>query len=95
MRLNADRAEVILDLARQQFPSAGDFTKAKLWTGLRPLTPDGVPVLGRTRYSNLYLNTGHGTLGWTLAAGSGHVLADLIDGKKPAIDPAPYGVDRF
>jgi D-amino-acid dehydrogenase len=93
--LTEERARVILGHAQQQFPNAGDFTKAKFWTGLRPLTPDGVPVLGRTRYTNLYLNTGHGTLGWTLAAGSGQVVADLIGGKAPALDMSRYGVDRF
>jgi D-amino-acid dehydrogenase len=93
--LTQDRARVILEHAQKQFPNGGDFAKAQLWTGLRPLTPDGVPVLGRTRYPNLYLDTGHGTLGWTLAAGSGQVLADLIDGKTPVLDPTRYGVDRF
>ena len=93
--LNEDRVRVILGHAQTQFPNAGDFAQAKLWTGLRPLTPDGVPVLGRTSYSNLYLNTGHGTLGWTLAAGSGQVLADLVDGKTTALDLSRYGVDRF
>jgi D-amino-acid dehydrogenase len=50
------------------------------------MTPDGPPVIGPTRYSNLYLNTGHGTLGWTMAAGSGRLLADLISGRRPEID---------
>lgn len=93
--LTEDRASVILAHAQQQFPNAGDFTKAKLWTGLRPLTPDGVPVLGRSKFSNLYLDTGHGTLGWTHAAGSGQVVADLIDGKTPILDMSRYSVDRF
>lgn len=93
--LTEDRARVILGHAQRQFPNAGDFNEAKLWTGLRPLTPDGVPVLGRTRYSNLYLDTGHGTLGWTLAAGSGQLLADLIGGKLPVLDVTPYSVGRF
>ena len=94
-RLNEERARVILELARRQFPNAGNFDQAKLWTGLRPLTPDCVCVLGATRYTNLYLDTGHGTLGWTLAAGSGKALADLISGQKPEIDIAPYSVTRF
>ncbi len=93
--LTEDRARVILTHAQQQFPNAGDFTQAKLWTGLRPLTPDGVPVLGRSKFSNLYLDTGHGTLGWTHAAGSGQVVADLIDGKTPILDMSRYSVDRF
>jgi D-amino-acid dehydrogenase len=86
---------VILKLARKQFPNAGNFEKAQLWTGLRPLTPDCMCVVGATQYPNLYLDTGHGTLGWTLAAGSGKALADLIGGKKPEIDLAPYSVSRF
>ena len=93
--LNEKRARVILDLARAQFPNAGDYARAELWTGLRPLTPDGVCVLGRARYANLFLNTGHGTLGWTMAAGSAQALADAIDGKMPAVDLANYSVDRF
>lgn len=93
--LNEARARVILDLARKQFPNAGNFERAQLWTGLRPLTPDCVCVLGATKYANLFLDTGHGTLGWTLAAGSGKALADLIGGKKPEIDLAPYSVTRF
>lgn len=60
------------------------------WTGLRPATPGNVPLIGRTRLKNLYLNTGHGTLGWTMAAGSGRLLADLVGGRAPAVDPAPY-----
>jgi D-amino-acid dehydrogenase len=58
----------------------------KYWAGLRPATPNNVPLIGRTRYENLYLNTGHGTLGWTLAAGSGRALADLISGRRPQAD---------
>ena len=68
------------------FPRGGDLGKATFWSGLRPMTPDGPPVIGATRYSNLHLNTGHGTLGWTMACGSGRVLADLMSGRKPDID---------
>ena len=93
--LNETRARMILELARAQFPNAGDFARAQLWTGLRPLTPDGVPVLGRTRFDNLYLNTGHGTLGWTMAAGSAKTVADLIDGRSTAVDLTRYSVARF
>jgi D-amino-acid dehydrogenase len=59
------------------------------------MTPDGPPVIGATRYSNLYLNTGHGTLGWTMACGSGRVLADLLSGRKPEIDTAELALARY
>ena len=70
--------------AEQMFPGAGDYANATYWTGLRPSTPSNVPLIGRTKYPNLYLNTGHGTLGWTMAAGSGRALADIISGRTPA-----------
>ena len=78
------------------FPSAGDASKATFWCGLRPMTPDGTPVLGRSeRYPNLFMNTGHGTLGWTMAAGSGRVLADLVAGRDPDIDTSDLGLSRY
>ncbi|WEK50461.1 MAG: D-amino acid dehydrogenase [Candidatus Kaistia colombiensis] len=77
------------------FGGAGDQTKATFWTGLRPMTPDGTPVIGRTDYANLYLNTGHGTLGWTMACGSGRLLADLIGGRKPDIQSDDLGMTRY
>lgn len=77
------------------FPRGGDFSKATFWSGLRPMTPDGPPVIGATRYANLHLNTGHGTLGWTMACGSGRVLADMLSGKKPEIDTSELTVERY
>jgi D-amino-acid dehydrogenase len=77
------------------FPGAGDLKAATFWSGLRPMTPDGTPVIGATKYDNLYLNTGHGTLGWTMACGSGRVLADLIDGNSPDIDTADLSIARY
>ncbi|MCX5571241.1 D-amino acid dehydrogenase [Kaistia nematophila] len=77
------------------FGGAGDQSKATFWTGLRPMTPDGTPVIGRTDYANLYLNTGHGTLGWTMACGSGRLLADLIGGRKPDIQSDDLGIQRY
>ena len=77
------------------FPKGGDLAKATFWTGLRPMTPDGTPIIGGTRYANLFLNTGHGTLGWTMAAGSGRVLADIVSGKKPEIDVSDLGLERY
>ena len=77
------------------FPRGGDLSKATLWSGLRPMTPDGPPVIGATRYANLHLNTGHGTLGWTMSCGSGRVLADMLSGKKPDVDVSALTVDRY
>ncbi|ACL56101.1 D-amino acid dehydrogenase [Methylobacterium nodulans] len=70
---------------RDLFPAGGDARQAQFWTGLRPMTPDGTPIVGPTVYDNLYTNTGHGTLGWTMACGSGRLLADLITGRAPEI----------
>jgi D-amino-acid dehydrogenase len=77
------------------FPRGGDLAKATFWSGLRPMTPDGPPVIGATRYANLHLNTGHGTLGWTMACGSGKVLADLLSGRKPEIDVSELAISRY
>lgn len=77
------------------FGGAGDQSQATFWTGLRPMTPDGTPVIGPTRYPNLYLNSGHGTLGWTMACGSGRVLADLISGVKPEIETGDLALARY
>jgi D-amino-acid dehydrogenase len=77
------------------FPRGGDTAKATFWCGLRPMTPDGPPVIGPTQYGNLHLNTGHGTLGWTMACGSGRVLADLLSGRKPDIDTTDLALSRY
>jgi D-amino-acid dehydrogenase len=77
------------------FPRGGNLTEATFWSGLRPMTPDGPPVIGATRYANLHLNTGHGTLGWTMACGSARVLADLLSGRKPEIDTADLALARY
>ncbi|HZO45297.1 MAG TPA: D-amino acid dehydrogenase [Xanthobacteraceae bacterium] len=82
--LNYRRCRAILDNARRSFPRAGNFDEATFWTGLRPTTPSNLPYLGRTRaFSNLWLNTGHGTLGWTMGAGSGKRISDMIGGGRP------------
>ncbi len=83
--LNRVRCEALTRRAVEWFGDAIDTTRAEHWAGLRPATPSGVPLIGRTRYPNLYLNTGHGTLGWTMAAGSGKALADLVSGRKPEV----------
>ena len=77
------------------FPGAGNLEAATFWTGLRPMTPDGPPIIGGSKYPNLYLNTGHGTLGWTMACGSGRVLADIMSGRKPDIDVRDLGPGRY
>ncbi|MER9973151.1 D-amino acid dehydrogenase [Mesorhizobium sp. M0085] len=77
----------ILNTAKDLFPGAFDESKAEVWAGLRPMMPNSVPVIGRARYDNLYLDTGHGHLGWTMACGSGKFLADVVAGRKPEIDP--------
>lgn len=84
--LNMVRCEALTRRAREVFPGAADYDHAEFWTGLRPSTPSNVPLIGRTKYPNLYLNTGHGTLGWTMAAGSGKALAEIISGKNPGVD---------
>lgn len=81
--LNTDRCLAMTRLARELFPDALDFDRVGYWSGLRPSTPSNVPLVGRTRIPNLYLNTGHGTLGWTMGAGSGRALADLLSGRRP------------
>ncbi len=83
--LDPTRCAMITQRARQLFPGACDFDAPRYWTGLRPMTPSGVPLVGPTRVPNLFVNTGHGTLGWTMGVGSGHVLADLVAGRKPAV----------
>ena len=77
------------------FPRGGRLAEATFWSGLRPMTPDGPPVIGSTRYANLHLNTGHGTLGWTMACGSARVLADLLSGRKPEVDTAELSASRY
>lgn len=77
------------------FPAASSYRELNAWCGLRPTTPDSVPILGATPFENLFLNTGHGTLGWTMACGSGRVIADLISGRAPEIDMDGLGLDRF
>lgn len=93
--LREARARSVLAAAMKLFPRCGDPARAEFWCGLRPSTPDGVPIIGRTKYENLFVNTGHGTLGWTMNAGSGRVVADLVGGKPPEIDVTGLGLDRY
>ena len=94
LRLNPRRRETLEMVTRDLFPG-GDLPAATFWTGLRPMTPDSTPVLGGTRYGNLFLNTGHGTLGWTMACGSGRLVTDLVLGRTPDISTAGLGLDRY
>lgn len=84
--LNQARCEAITRRTRELFPGACDYDQAAYWTGLRPLTPSNIPYIGKTRYQNLYLNTGHGTLGWTMGAGSGKAIAEIVSGRQPEVD---------
>src|SRR5262249_9104873 len=86
LSLEGGRRRTLESVVTDLFPSAGDVSKAEFWTGLRPMTPDGTPIVGPTRMSNLWLATGHGTLGWTMAAGTGRLLAEWMSGRKPPID---------
>lgn len=82
---------VVIDL----FARGGDVSQGTFWTGLRPMTPDGTPIIGRSPYANLYLSTGHGTLGWTMATGTGRVMADLISGRQPEIETEDFTLARY
>ncbi|MEM6050155.1 D-amino acid dehydrogenase [Erwinia sp. P7711] len=89
------RRETLEKVVGDLFPQGGDITQASFWTGLRPMTPDGTPIVGRTPLKNLFLNTGHGTLGWTMACGSGQLLSDIISGRTPAIAADDLSVMRY
>jgi D-amino-acid dehydrogenase len=89
--LNRVRCEAIVKRVEALFPGAGDTTQAQFWTGLRPATPSNVPIIGRSKLPNLYLNTGHGTLGWTHACGSGKSIARIVGGLQPEVNFAFTG----
>ncbi len=94
LRLNPRRRQTLEKVTRELFPG-GDLARAEFWTGLRPMTPDGTPLVGATPVHNLYLNTGHGTLGWTMACGSAQVLADQLMGVQPAIRTEGLDMGRY
>lgn len=94
-RLGPHATDTVKHVISDLFPKGGDISKAEGWTGLRPMTPDGTPVLGASRYDNLYLNTGHGTLGWTMASGSSRAVADLVLGKQPEISFEGLTAERY
>ena len=90
--INQARCAAILKRVSAIFPQISQLNDVTLWTGLRPATPGNVPLVCKTKFDNLYLNTGHGTLGWTMACGSGKLLADLVAGCAPDLNPAPYAL---
>ena len=95
LRLHEARRATLVQSLNDLFPHGGDVSQARFWCGLRPMTPDGTPVIGPTRYRNLYLNTGHGTLGWTMSCGSANLLADLVGGRTPAISTEGLFMSRY
>ncbi|HVG49769.1 MAG TPA: D-amino acid dehydrogenase [Rubellimicrobium sp.] len=95
LSLPAARKATLLHSVEGLFEGAGDVGRADFWCGLRPMTPDGTPVVGRTPVPGLFLNTGHGTLGWTMAAGSGRILSDLVSGGRTEIETADLSIARY
>ena len=93
--LNPRRRETLERVVNDLFPGGGDVARATFWTGLRPMTPDSTPIVGASPLRNLFLNTGHGTLGWTMSCGSASVIADLVSGKVPAIHADDLAVFRY
>jgi D-amino-acid dehydrogenase len=95
LSLNPRRRATLEMITTDLYPQGGDLSRAEFWTGLRPATPDGTPIVGATKMRNLFLNTGHGTLGWTMACGSGRLLADLIAKKAPQISASGLDISRY
>ena len=95
MELRQARRKTLEHVVTDLFPRGGDVSKASFWCGLRPMTPDGTPIIGPTPYANLFLSTGHGTLGWTMAAGSGRLLADVISGRETDIPMQGLTMARY
>ena len=95
LKLHEARRHTLEHVVGDLFPRGGDLSKAEFWCGLRPMTPDGTPIVGPTDIGNLYLATGHGTLGWTMAAGTARVIADLMSKRTPEIDLAGLTLARY
>ncbi|HRO35238.1 D-amino acid dehydrogenase [Thauera sp.] len=95
LRLNPRRRETLELVVNDLFPGGGDVKAAEFWTGLRPMTPDSTPIIGATPFPELFLNTGHGTLGWTMSCGAGALVADLVTGRQPAIRHDDLGLVRY
>ncbi len=94
LRLDPRRRATLEHVVNDLFPG-GDVAAATFWTGLRPMTPDSTPIIGATRYRELFLNTGHGTLGWTMACGSARLVSDMVMGQRPEISASGLGIDRY
>ena len=95
-RVNPRRIANLLALLKRIYPEFPiDEQRMKSWTGLRPMTTDGMPILGTSPLANLFLNTGHGPLGWTMACGSGKIVADMVLNQRSEFDTRAYGYDRF
>ena len=84
-----------LEMVTNSLFKGGDLSKAVFWTGLRPMTPDSTPIIGRSKFSNLTINTGHGTLGWTMACGSGQLVSDIVLGRPTQISLDGLSLDRY
>ena len=95
LALHEARRRTLLHVVGDLYPDGGDLSRAEFWCGLRPMTPDGPPIVGATPITGLYLATGHGTLGWTMAAGTARVIADVIGGREPEIDVSSLGMARY
>jgi len=95
LNLREPRRATLNHVVSDLFPRGGDVAKATFWCGLRPMTPDGTPIVGPTPVQNLLLATGHGTLGWTMACGTGRVIADMVSGRQPEIDATPLAMARY
>ena len=95
LNLREARRATLNHVVTDLFPRGGDVSKASFWCGLRPMTPDGTPIVGTTPEQNLLLATGHGTLGWTMSAGTGRVIADLVSGRQPDIDIVGLNMARY
>lgn len=95
VELKPDRKDLLIRVAQELFPEGLDFDDVEFWAGLRPMTPDGPPILGNTRWRNLFLNSGHGSNGWTQSCGTGKIVADMVHGRTPEIDLDGLTLARF
>lgn len=95
LALNPARKDLLVGVVRELFPQGLEWDKVEFWAGLRPMTPDGPPILGRSPWSNLYLNSGHGSNGWTQSCGTARIVADIVSGRAPAIDMDGLTIERF
>jgi len=95
LELNPARKKLLVDVVGELFPRGLDWDQVEFWAGLRPMTPDGPPILGRTRWNNLFLNSGHGSNGWTQSCGTSRIVADIVAGRQPAVDLEGLTAERF